>query len=56
MSPAARAAPSSQHASRSCVVGDPTTDTGAWAAAQRSPVVILSIARRAPAVSSLPWT
>jgi hypothetical protein len=32
------------------------TVTGAWASFQRSPVVMTSIARSAPVVSSLPWT
>jgi hypothetical protein len=46
----AECAPSCQQASRSCRRGSPTTDIGRWAARQRRPVVIISIALTAPSV------
>jgi hypothetical protein len=49
-------APSSQQASRSCLVGVPVTATGGRTARQARPVVIDSTARTAPVVSMPPCT
>lgn len=53
---AATVAPSSQQASRSACAGSPTTSTGAAAWRHPRPVVIFSMAWRAPPVSLLPCT
>src|SRR4029450_6189692 len=53
---AATVAPRSQQASRSLLVGGPSTATGAWSGCHCRPVAMVSTARTAPVVSWLPCT